>query len=36
MRHIYGSTLLALKYAGPTQQDVGEANGLRVHAEFGS
>jgi hypothetical protein len=36
MRHIHGPTLLTLQDAGTAQVDVGEANGLRVYAEFGS
>jgi hypothetical protein len=36
MRHIDGLALLALQNAGTAQQDIGEANGLRVDAEFGS
>lgn len=34
MRHIHGPALLALQNAGPAQEDIGEANRLRVHAEF--
>jgi hypothetical protein len=36
MRHVDGFTLLAFENAGPAQENVGEANGLRVNAEFGS
>ena len=36
MRYIHCFALLTLEHAGSTQQDVGEANGLRVHTEFGS
>jgi hypothetical protein len=36
MRHIDRPTLLTLQDAGTAQQDVGEANSLRVYAEFGS
>jgi hypothetical protein len=36
MRHIHGPALLTLQNAGPAQENVGETNGLRVYAEFGS
>jgi hypothetical protein len=36
MRHIHGSALLALQNASPAQENMGEANGLWMHAQLGS
>jgi hypothetical protein len=36
MRHIHGPALLAFQNTGAAQENIGEANSLRVYAEFGS